>query len=143
MLILLFFSLLSFLPSILNPPTPPPAFQFETSAAFPTQRLTTPHQVPYYVSPAFDTHPIGQSLPEKHKADRQGARFSPQLRQWEKEIEAEKIRELQGRCRWEMQNRERNLEAKRGFLGIGADWDEIRRCVALAFVCPERLGSRG
>lgn len=129
MLILLFFSLLSFLPSILNPPTPPPAFSFEASAAFPTQRLTSPHQVPYYVSPAFDSHPIGQSLPDKHKTERQAARYSTMLKSWEQEIETDKIRQLQSKCRWEMQNKERNLEAKRGFLGIGADWDEIRRSV--------------
>lgn len=127
MLILLVFSLLSFLPSIINPPTPPPAFSWEASAAFPTERLTSPHQVPYYVSPAFDSHPIAASIPIEHRSLRQGGRFSPQLYEWEREIETGKIRELRGKCQREQQNKEQMLERKRGFLGYGADWEEIRR----------------
>ena len=51
------------------------------------------------------------------------------MRKWEREVEMGYVRGLQSGCRAEMEKNEKRIEEKRGFFGIGADWEEVKRYV--------------
>lgn len=57
----------------------------------------------------------------------QAAGWSPELKKWENEIEMGWVREMHSGCKGEVEESERRIQEKRGFFGIGADWDEVRR----------------
>lgn len=142
MLILVLFSLVSFLPSLLNPPIEPPPFSFSPSPpVYTDERLTTRFEVPYYVNPGqFARHPIWESIPVGQKANPKAGRWSADLRRFEEqEVELGYVRLLDGRCRAEQEVRRSAVDRNRGFFGLGADWEEIRRLERTKLESCERL----
>ncbi|KAL7416064.1 hypothetical protein BDY24DRAFT_433487 [Mrakia frigida] len=131
LLILFGFSLLTILPSLFGSPSiPPPTYSFQPHppSQHTVQRQTSTYSIPYFVNQKqFESHPIWESIPEARRGEEKAGKWSGELRKWEREVEMGYVRGLQGACRSEMEEKERRIEEKRGFFGIGADWDEVRR----------------
>lgn len=64
-----------------------------------------------------------QDLPEKIRVPRDYLRF-------EQSIEQAYLQRLQSMCNYEVQHRNERLQRARGFFGLGADWDEVKRIEA-------------
>lgn len=130
LLILFAFSLVTILPSLFSTaPPPPPTYSFSPHPpTHTTLRQTATYSIPYYVDQAkFEQHALWESIPEGRRGEQRAGKWSNDLRKWEREVEVTYVRGLEGGCRREMEDRERRVEEKRGFFGIGADWDEVRR----------------
>ncbi|KAH8919789.1 DnaJ-domain-containing protein [Atractiella rhizophila] len=65
------------------------------------------------------------------------------LRRFEDKVETEHLRRLQYKCRREIEDRHERLTNAKGFLGIGADWDEVKRLQAMKLESCERLRQGG
>ncbi|CDZ97232.1 Molecular chaperone (DnaJ superfamily) [Phaffia rhodozyma] len=129
MLILVLFSLISFLPNILNPPVQPPSFSFAPrSPDFTTERLTSKFSVPYYVNPAeFNRHPIFESIPGSQKSNPKAGIYSSELRKFEEqEVELGYVKQLNSRCNADHERKQREIERHSGFFGVGADWEKVK-----------------
>lgn len=124
-LLLFAFTILSAVPNIFStPPTPDPRFSFAPSTRYSQQRQTNNLGVQYHVNPnEFSAHPIASSIAT---AEAQKQR-SPLLDRFENTVERTYTRQLYNDCQLGMDRKQRRKEAKSGFLGIGADWDAIKK----------------
>ena len=77
-----------------------------------------------------------ETLPEQLTIPRDYLRF-------EQQIEQEYLQRLQGSCQWEIQNRNDRLQRARGFFGIGADWDEVKKIEQEELKACKRLRTLG
>ena len=145
-LILLFaFSLLSSLPSLFSaPPTLDPSYSFTPSTQYTQERRTTPHNINYFVNPTdFARHPIWESIPESSRAESQAGRSSRQLYAFEGSVERRWQNLMTSECQKQWDDKERRIDAQRGFLGIGADWEAIRRIQKEPLPSCEKLKAHG
>jgi len=147
LLIILGLSLLNWLPSLLGLSTaavPNPHFAFSQSEHYSQERYTSSLKIPYYVnSREFSNHPIWRSIPEDYRSKQQAANVSPKLRSFERDVETTYTQLLYRQCQREMDSKERRMEAKRGFFGIGADWEAVRVIQAERLDSCERLQGLG
>jgi DnaJ homolog subfamily B member 12 len=58
-------------------------------------------------------------------------------------VENHYLSRLQGFCRREIEERQDALVSARGFLGIGADWEEVKKIQARKLESCEKLRSLG
>lgn len=77
-----------------------------------------------------------QTLPDKLRIPRDYLRF-------EQGIEQNYLQRLQNMCNYEVQNRNERLQRARGFFGLGADWDEVKRIEAEELKHCSKLRSLG
>ncbi|GAA5935192.1 uncharacterized protein JCM15063_000966 [Sporobolomyces koalae] len=69
--------------------------------------------------------------------------LTTEYRKFEKSVESSWINRLQSYCRHEINNRQDALDRARGFLGIGADYDKIRKLTAQKLPSCEALAEYG
>jgi hypothetical protein len=125
LLFILAFSLISFLPSLLDNSPPTPSFAYEPHPpAYTNLRTTAKNGVAYYVDNAFKEHPIYQSVPEEKRGARESV-YSSKLRGFENDVEMGYARQLQGQCSMERSRRDEKIRIASGFFGIGSDWEEV------------------
>ena len=175
LIILVLFSLVSFLPSLFfTQPPPDPSYSFERSAFHDLHRQTHTHaKVDYFVNTRqYATHPFFstllsanpsrmsfspttddtksseyvnqiietavtyQDLPEKLSIPRDYLRF-------EQGVEQSYLQRLQQMCNYEIQHRNERLQQARGFFGVGADWDKVKRIEAEVMQHCSKLRSLG
>ncbi|TDL23590.1 DnaJ-domain-containing protein [Rickenella mellea] len=124
-LILFLFTFLSAIPNIFGPSsTPDPRYSFTPSSRYNVERRTGGLSVKYHVNQAeFSAHPIASDL----AAAQQTKSRSKLLEKFEGNVERVYTQQLYNVCQREMERKERRKEQKSGFLGIGADWDAIKR----------------
>jgi len=129
LLILFLFSFLTSVPSLFTTPPPPdPSYDFSPNPPYTSQRLTSTLDIPYYVSPAdFSAHPIWTTIPDSYKNLAKAGASSRELAQFERGIERHWTNQMVHRCERERDARERKVEANSGWLGVGADWEAVRR----------------
>ena len=129
LLLLFLFSFFTSIPSLFTTPPPPdPSYAFSSHPPYTSQRLTSTLDIPYYVSPDdFTAHPIWASIPDSHKNLPKAGSSSRQLSQFERSIERHWTNQMVQMCERERDGRERRIEAKSGWLGVGADWEALRR----------------
>jgi len=125
LLILFLFTFLSAIPNIFGTaPTPDPRYAFTPSPRYNVERHTGGLNIRYHVNSAeFSTHPIATDLAQAQQSKSR----SSLLDKFERTVERVYTQELYGICQREMERKERRKEQKSGFLGIGADWDAIKR----------------
>jgi DnaJ homolog subfamily B member 12 len=128
-LLLFFFSFLTSLPSLFTTSSPPdPSYAFSSQPPYTSLRFTATLDIPYYVSPAdFSAHPIWITIPESHKNQPKAGSSSRQLSQFERSIERHWTNQMVQMCERERDGRERKIEANSGWLGVGADWEAVKR----------------
>lgn len=120
----------------------------------------TPAKVDYFVNTRqYATHPYFQSLLSTNAEvmpfkpdndDRKSPEYSQELVEqakayetlppniriprdylrFEQGVEQLYLQRLQSMCNYEIQNRNERLQRARGFFGLGADWDEVKRIEA-------------
>lgn len=129
LLILFLFSFLTSLPSLFTTPSEPdPSYAFSFQPPYTSQRLTSTLDIPYFVSPTdFAAHPIWTSIPDSHKDLPKAGPSSRQLSQFERSIERHWTNQMVQMCEKERDGRERRIEANSGWLGVGADWEAVKR----------------
>ncbi|KAF8575210.1 DnaJ-domain-containing protein [Ramaria rubella] len=129
LLILFLFSFLTSLPSLFTTPSPPdPSFTFSPYPPYISERLTSTLEIPYYVSPAdFSAHPIWATIPDSHKNVAKAGSSSRQLSQFERSIEKYWHSQMVHKCEREIDVRDRKIEANSGWLGVGADWEAVKK----------------
>lgn len=116
-----------------TPPTPDPAYAFSQSKLYNSERITTPHNVPYYVNKQqFSKHPIWESIPtEVRNLPQAGnvarANISPLLRSFEKSVEERFATFYWDLCQRDEQRKRNEVANEQGIFGIGTDWDKIKR----------------
>ena len=67
-------------------------------------------------------HPIGVELGQT-----KGTAKSPLLEEFERVVERSYKEQLYTVCQRDMERKQRRKEQKMGFLGLGADWDAIKK----------------
>ena len=125
-IILLFlFTFLSAMPNLFStPPTPDPRFSFTPSPRFNMERQTGNLNVKYHVNYAeFSNHPIAADVAKAQQAKSR----SSLLDKFDRTVEKSYTQELYSMCQRGMDIKARKKELKSGFLGIGADWDAIKK----------------
>ncbi|TKY84917.1 hypothetical protein EX895_005997 [Sporisorium graminicola] len=131
LLVLGLFSLLAYAPSLFS--TPDPTFQWTPSSLYKTQRMTTEHNVPYYVNDhQFNNHPFVT-----------GERSSKDLAGFEKRVENAYQQILYTKCERLRENQERRLQSAKGFFGIGGDEVAAKRILEEVYESCEKLRQFG
>jgi len=129
LLIVILFSLLTSLPSLLGSfKTPDPSFSFQQSQYFDQGRYTVSRNVPYYVNAKqFTTHPIWDSIPADRREDTRAGAASTKLKTFESHVESSYASVLQSQCRREEDYREQRMQAEIGLFGFGTNWQAVER----------------
>lgn len=129
LLLLFLFSFLSSVPSLFStPPTPDPSYSFSPQSPYTSPRITSTLDIPYYVSPTdFSAHPIWATIPDSHKNVPKAGTYSRELGKFERSIERHWTNEMVRRCERERDLKERRIEQNSGWLGVGADWEAVKR----------------
>ncbi|KZT56895.1 DnaJ-domain-containing protein [Calocera cornea HHB12733] len=129
LLIVILFSLLTSLPSLLGAfQTPDPSFSFQQSQYFDQERYTLSRNVPYYVNTRqFTKHPIWESIPVDRREDGRAGSASSKLKAFEGHIESSYSSILQNQCRREEDYREQRIQSEIGIFGIGTNWQAVER----------------
>lgn len=125
-IILLFiFTFLSAVPNLFStPPIPDPRFSFSPSARYNMERHTSDMNVRYHVNAGeFSTHPIATDLARA----KQTKTRSNLLDKFDRTVERSYTQELYNLCQRGLDIKSRRKEQKSGFLGIGADWEAIKK----------------
>lgn len=138
------FSILSNLSSLFSTPPPPhPSYTFTPQEPYTAPRMTSILSIPYYVSQAeFTKHPIWVSIPESARDKIQAGAVSRDLLAFERTVEQTWRNQMIRLCEREVSERERKVEANSGFLGIGADWDAVKRIRSEKLESCEELKSK-
>lgn len=100
-----------------------PFFQSLLSAnpdVMPFKSAADDSKAPEYSRDLVELAKSYQSLPSDLRIPRDYLRF-------EQGIEQAYLQRLQSMCNYEVQHRNERLQRARGFFGLGADWDEVRR----------------
>ncbi|PWZ03198.1 DnaJ-domain-containing protein [Testicularia cyperi] len=127
LLILGLFSLLTYAPTLFA--TPDPSFTWSPSTNFRTSRLTSRHNIPYYVNEnQFNSHPFVTG--EHSKRDLSG---------FEDRVENAYKQAMYSSCERQREYQQRRLAATRGFLGIGGDDEAAQRIMAEVYDSCEKL----
>lgn len=88
------------------------------------ERHTNGLNIRYHVNSAeFSSHPIASDMATAQKTNSR----AKLLDKFERSVERQHTTNLYHVCQREMDRKERRKEAKSGFLGIGADWEAIKR----------------
>ncbi|CDR87754.1 related to HLJ1-Co-chaperone for Hsp40p [Sporisorium scitamineum] len=131
LLVLGLFSLLAYAPSLFS--TPDPSFTWSPSSIYKTQRMTTKHNIPYYVNDhQFNNHPFVT-----------GERSSRDLEGFEKRVENAYKQAMYSSCERSREYQERRLASTRGFLGIGADEAAAKKIMEEVYDSCEKLKQFG
>jgi DnaJ homolog subfamily B member 12 len=134
LLIFLAFSILQTLPSLFASPSyPDPRFSFQPSMRFDTQRTTPGMGVKYHVNMAeLRSHPVlGAEIARAASQDNvQSHVRGTAMEAFENNVEHAYTRELYTRCQRSMDHKERRKEREIGFMGIGTDWEKVKRIEA-------------
>ncbi|GAA6006892.1 hypothetical protein JCM11491_001435 [Sporobolomyces phaffii] len=80
---------------------------------------------------------------DKQRQQRPKDELTAEYHKFEKSVETSWINRLQSYCRHEINNRQDALDRARGFLGIGADYDKIRKLTAQKLPSCEALAEYG
>jgi DnaJ homolog subfamily B member 12 len=137
-LILLFaFSFLNALPSLFSGPTyTDPRFSFSASARYDSPRTTRGLGIPYHVNGAeLRAHPvIGAEIARAAAASPGDASQvyvgGKAMEAFERNVEKTYTRELYASCQRGLDLKERRKEREIGFMGIGTDWDKVKKIEA-------------
>lgn len=129
LIILFLISFMGSLPSLFSTSPPPnPSYLFSPQTPYTSPRITANLHIPYYVSPAeFAAHPIWSSVPDQYKDQPNAGAHSRELYTFERSIEKFWTNQMMRACELEIDARNRRADAKRGWLGIGADWEAVRK----------------
>ncbi|TIC14566.1 DnaJ-domain-containing protein [Wallemia mellicola] len=116
-LILIGFTMISYLPSLLGSlfSVPPPAFSLDKTVFYSLEKTTgSPHNVKYFVNPSqWRDHPYSQN------------KEVPQT--FSKEVEKLLAQRLGRKCKYWLQDRDRRIERYSGFFGIGKDDEKLEK----------------
>ncbi|KZT39389.1 DnaJ-domain-containing protein [Sistotremastrum suecicum HHB10207 ss-3] len=144
LLLLFFFSFLSYLPGMFTGHTPDPSFSFTPSSQFSSLRYTSNHNIPYYVHPpSFTNHPIYQSIPPEVRDQQQVGKTSRKLATFEKGVEERFAGHHWNECQRGYDRRQRRIDSEMGILGFGANWKKIDEIKAEKIESCEILRSYG
>ncbi|KZP01454.1 DnaJ-domain-containing protein [Calocera viscosa TUFC12733] len=129
LLIVILFSLLTSLPSLLGSfQTPDPSFSFQPTQYFDQERYTLSRNVPYYVNTRqFTKHPIWDSIPVDRRQEVRAGKASSKLKTFEGHVESSYASVLQNQCRREEDYREQRIQSEIGLFGIGTNWQAVER----------------
>ncbi|EGN96808.1 hypothetical protein SERLA73DRAFT_124587 [Serpula lacrymans var. lacrymans S7.3] len=127
LIILLAFSFLSALPNIFSTDIPDPRFSFSATSRYNVERHTSGLGVKYHVNAAeFSNHPhIAAELAARDAG--RSTRGNSALNQFEGTVEKVYTQDLYTQCQRKLESKERRREAEVGFLGIGTDWEKVKR----------------
>ena len=116
-IILIGFTLVSYLPSILSSlfTIPPPAFSLDKTVFYSLEKTTPPpNNVKYFVNPSqWRNHPFSNQN-------------EPPL-SFSKDVERLLAQRLGRKCKYWLQDRDRKMERYSGFFGIGKDEEKLRQ----------------
>lgn len=82
------------------------------------------------------------SIPESVRDKAQAGAVSRELLAFERMVEQTWKNQMVRLCEMEVGERERKVEANSGFLGIGADWDAVKRIRSEKLESCEQLKSK-
>ncbi|PKI85315.1 Chaperone protein dnaJ [Malassezia vespertilionis] len=142
-LILLAFSLLSYLPALFT--TPDPEFRWKSTSLYRAHRTTFDRGVSYYVDPvSFARHPFVTSSSSSSRKGGVLHRFSkenssPELLRFETRVEESWMKELYRQCENAQEYKRRRILDAHGFFGFGGDRQKIAKIQAEKYESCEQL----
>ncbi|WFD31951.1 Chaperone protein dnaJ [Malassezia sp. CBS 17886] len=135
--ILLIFSLLSYLPALFS--TADPDFRWQPTSVHRTQRTTMDRGVSYYVDPtAWARHPFVAQVPGKNRANSILQKM-PEIISFERRVEEAWMKELYRQCENAHEYRRRRLLDAQGFFGFGGDRAKITKIQSEVYSSCEQL----
>lgn len=150
LLILLFFTLLSYLPNLFM--VSDPDFRWRPTPMHRAQRTTLDRGISYYVDPvAFAKHPYVKATTTSSGHGGNVQRFSrekssPELRGFERRVEEAWMKELYRQCDSALEHKRRRMMDAQGFFGIGVRVCYLprpirQRCSGFRLKCMKNVNS--
>ncbi|KAI3623494.1 Chaperone protein dnaJ [Malassezia furfur] len=142
-LVLIAFSLLSYIPSLFT--VQDPEFRWRPTTMHRAHRTTFQRGVSYYVDPvSFARHPYVTSTTTSSRRGGTVQRFSkdknsPELLAFERRVEEAWMKELYRQCENAQEYKRRRLSDAQGFFGFGADQAKINKIQAEVYESCEQL----